>query len=788
MINLRKPTVGIMTAFTGADRAYSLVNVVAVQIEMLLNAGYRVVLFTAPNFSGTGLFSGKVVEIRRVVNPDGAPNEIFDALMDSVKDIDVMFAHDLVFLKMYSNVSKAVHKLAEACDWLAFCHWQHSRGDHDPIAPVKNSWFCYPNNGDLEHVAQINSTDLEHVRYVPHPLDFDYLGWPKLAIQIAEDFDFPFVDISCLLPTRMDRQKQVERAIRIFAGLKRAGKSVCFLVGDAYATGEHFKQYKQELVDLALSEGLNDKEFAFISDKYEECTYSTPRQVVKALLEMSNLFIQPSNAETSSLVVMEAALAGNVVVLNADFPPIHHLYQDALTLPFGSVLFPDVEYFRDIKTAHGSFRIPDPQAFWNDEARNTIIPTLDNQITIRLKRQQLRDRWPSKVFKEYVGPMIAEVSASVSSRPEAAFDPEVTAIVTSLDNLPLLQKQLPVLLDECGRVIVVSNGSQDGTNEWLQEVDEPRLTAVYRENLGAGPGRNAGLAEWDKNPTPYVLMVDGGIMPPYNGVKYHKDYLTRHPEVDIISPEVNSAFTTDLQEATLIMTGPIPDDSIFRQGMLSGTAYCLTRARVWDVRFCEEGPFGEPGWGADDNDMQYRWNEKGYIHYDYTAGKTGIKLYRRASGSFKRLFQDTGIWPNQYGSVYEKRHVKLTQDWRNYYDPIYNAWKIKYSFVMRGMDVPELAYTIKRLHDEYKNVSHEIIVETDGLSSDTMRWIEMFRYRWPWGNATIDDSTGEIIHRNPPNEAIWTGDFVLDREPQGETIQVFEGKEKENAGLQPISA
>lgn len=404
-----RPKIGILTTFTGSDRAYSLVNVVQSQLQMLFDGLYDPVLFVAPPFHGDGIFAEHNIEVRRVTMPGAEQEEVRVALRPLVSDIDVMLCHDILFLSQHKTWAGAIRQIAHDEPRIAWLHWQHSRGGHSPIEPMPRSWFCYPNDGDMAHVAQINSTTMDRVRYIPHPLDFNYLGWSALAIRIAEDLDFTFVDIAGLLPTRMDRQKQVEKAIRIFAGLKRAGRSVCFLVADAYATGKQFESYRQELQGLAKSLGLTEKEVAFLSEKYEACRLRTPRQVVKALLEMSNLFIQPSNAETSSLVVMEAALAGNLVIINADFPPIHHLYRDALTFPFGSI-FEDVKYYRHIRTASGGERkIEDPQRFWDDTARDDIIPILDGQLTLQVKHQQLRDRWPSRVFQEHLEPLITEV-------------------------------------------------------------------------------------------------------------------------------------------------------------------------------------------------------------------------------------------------------------------------------------------------------------------------------------------------------------------------------------------
>jgi len=762
--------VGVLTSFTGADQAYSLVNVVRVQIDSLKQGGYLPVLYAA-----TELKEWPGVEVRRIAPNNANADKIYKGMLDQFNDVSVVLCHDIVFLSQHKEWAEALRKFVGERSDITWLHWQHSRGGHSPIEPIPNSHFCYPNKGDLPHVAEINSTDLEHVHYVPHPLDYEYLGWGELAIRIADDYDFYNVDVAMLLPTRLDEQKQVDKVIRLFAGLKRAGASVCLLIADAYATGERFVRYKEKCQKIATEEGLTKREFAFLGDEYNQCHYSTPRETVKALLEMSNLFVQASNAETSSLVVMEAALAGALCIINADFPPIHHLYGSALTLPFGSI-FEDTKYYRHITQADGEIvRVEDPQRFWDDEARNTVLPVLNGQSSLKLKRQQLRDRWPSRVFNEYMEPLIKKAGHE-HLRPTG--DKDVTAIVTTLDNLPLLKRQIPALMLEVGRIIVVDNGCQDGSSEWLDTVQG--IEVVHRENLGAGPGRNAGLDLWMSGEyvSEYVMMLDGGILPPLGGVAAMRDYLIRHPDVDVISPEVASCFTTDESNASLTIEN-IPDDCTFVQRCLSGTAYCLTRSRAWDgLRHSEVGPFAKPGWGADDNEMSYRWNDAGILHHDWTI-KAGYQLYRRASGSFARLYKETGIWPNQYGSVYEQRNCKLFQDYPGYHRPLMFQWpgEIEKSYILEGLEYPELAQKIKDIHDGHKKEPYEIIVMTTGsgysLSDKTLDWIQTHRYRWHWGNVVIA-TDGEIIHKNGENSNLWTGDFLVDTEPRGEPVRVLE--------------
>lgn len=330
----------------------------------------------------------------------------------------------------------------------------------------------------------------------------------------------------------------------------------------------------------------------------------------------------------------------------------------------------------------------------------------------------------------------------------------VKVIITTLDNLPMLKQQIAILRDEpLDEIIVVNNGSEDGTQEWL--MGQGGSTVIDRENLGAGLGRNAGLDAAGQ--FGHVLMLDGGIRPLRGGVAAMLAYLERHPEVDVVSPEIATCFTSDENLAHRRMI-KIDDSTTFPQRALSSTAYALCNARAWDgLRFSEEGPFGQPGWGVDDNEMACRWNEAGIVHHDFQ----GVKLYRRGSGSFARLFKETGIWPNQYGSVYEQRNVLLAQTHPQYHDPIWHKNQYEVSFVLVGQDgYPTFVERIKVLHEKLKDVPHEIVFVDNASTDKTKWWLDTFALRWPHGDTTIDAETGEILRRGEQLEAIWTGNVV----------------------------
>lgn len=343
------------------------------------------------------------------------------------------------------------------------------------------------------------------------------------------------------------------------------------------------------------------------------------------------------------------------------------------------------------------------------------------------------------------------------------------AIITTIDNLPLLKQQIQILKKEpIDEIIVVNNGSIDGTKEWLDT--QTGLTVINRENNGAGPGRNSGLdaaGEFD-----YVLMLDGGIRPLINGTQKMLDYLENTPQADVIGVEIPD-FRVYEKKAWRRWTYPI--EYTYCNTRLSHTAYCLARYKAFDgIRFCEEGPFSEPGWGADDDEIMYQWLDADIVLHVVSCqcnhGKecTGVHPYRRGSGSFNRLFQETGIWPNQYGSVYEKRVVWLKHHWAKYQPPGQWGEPEIINITVNG-NLEETIKEIKSTHDkmrknrfdapyDYQWKPYQIIVHPNG-SEEFLKWAEPRRLRQHHGDVIIVDS--HIIRRNKSNEPFWTGDFII---------------------------
>ncbi len=93
---------------------------------------------------------------------------------------------------------------------------------------------------------------------------------------------------------------------------------------------------------------------------------------------------------------------------------------------------------------------------------------------------------------------------------------KISVVIPTYNRLDRLKRVLAALEKQtfpstAWEVVVVSDGSQDGTNEYLQSLHTPlRLTPVLQENQGVAAARNAGIARAQGH---IVLFIDDDVVP-----------------------------------------------------------------------------------------------------------------------------------------------------------------------------------------------------------------------------------------------------------------------------------
>lgn len=120
---------------------------------------------------------------------------------------------------------------------------------------------------------------------------------------------------------------------------------------------------------------------------------------------------------------------------------------------------------------------------------------------------------------------------------------KVTAAIVTYNRLALLKESLQAVLnqtDYLSHVIVVNNKSNDGTEEYLATIKDPRVV-VYNapDNLGGAGGFNQAVRlfaeELDDN---YVWLMDDDTIVEPDSLKYLVDFIEEHDNVGFVNSVV----------------------------------------------------------------------------------------------------------------------------------------------------------------------------------------------------------------------------------------------------------
>lgn len=134
-------------------------------------------------------------------------------------------------------------------------------------------------------------------------------------------------------------------------------------------------------------------------------------------------------------------------------------------------------------------------------------------------------------------------------------------------------------------LIVVNDGSSDGTAAILDGLDDPRIRVVHQANGGVSSARNAGL-ELAQGEYVTFLDADDCLLP--DALRARSAFLDEHPEVDIVNGSVNVVSAGDLIRIYKpdLTIGPLLGRlTTLDEGVFFGVNYMLRRGKIQLGRF-----------------------------------------------------------------------------------------------------------------------------------------------------------------------------------------------------------
>jgi glycosyltransferase involved in cell wall biosynthesis len=114
---------------------------------------------------------------------------------------------------------------------------------------------------------------------------------------------------------------------------------------------------------------------------------------------------------------------------------------------------------------------------------------------------------------------------------------QLTVILPVYNGMPHLPKAVRSILDQTLtdlRLLVINDGSTDGTLAYLQSIDDPRVEVLGGKHQGLGDALNLGLEHCD---TEFVARMDADDISVPDRLERQLEFLDQHPEVGVLGTQ-----------------------------------------------------------------------------------------------------------------------------------------------------------------------------------------------------------------------------------------------------------
>ncbi len=350
--------VAILTMFSDLDTTYSLVNVVAEQLRMLLDKDVPVKLLVCEQFNKdskfgvykderiewayiTNTLNGKQIQWHDYSQPDGNVHKSFFEeaaaiaadIVEKLSDVNVCIMHDILYQGWHLLHNVAVRKAQEQLPALRFISFSHSAPVNRPpnpkwpfsarYTPMQKTTFISLTYAGIPALAKQYDIAEGRCHVINNSLDLlsslsDDIG------NISSKTDILSPDILMVYPGRLTPGKKFDKVAAFAGAVKhKTEKSVKVVFCDFPSGDVSAKTYKAAVKLTGMKFGLDEQDMVFTTDLGYPNGF--PRKAVLELFTLSNLFVSPSYSEAFPLTVLEAASRGNFLVLNQAVPALEEI-------------------------------------------------------------------------------------------------------------------------------------------------------------------------------------------------------------------------------------------------------------------------------------------------------------------------------------------------------------------------------------------------------------------------------------------------------------------------------
>lgn len=238
--------------------------------------------------------------------------------------------------------------------------------------------------------------------------------------------------------------------------------------------------------------------------------------------------------------------------------------------------------------------------------------------------------------------------------------PKVSIIIPTYNRAAMVCDAIDSVLAQSYRdfeVLVVDDGSTDGTQEVLRERYGDRIRYFYQENQGRAAARNKGIRESEGK---YLVFLDSDDWLLPNGLEIQVGFLDRHPEVDVV---YGDGYYCDAQGRRLQRIAEerpaIPEDGLLAvmvlHNLVVATHSAMVRRRTLEL--LGDPWFDESLRGTEDADLWLRVAAAGAC---FASHDEPICMYRLHGGNASSRTHPR--WARRWRSVQRFKRKTLEAD------------------------------------------------------------------------------------------------------------------------------
>lgn len=344
--------------FSGLSSTYSLVNVAADQIRMLLNENIAVKVLVSedcPDNQRTGIFADKRIEWVKITNTlhgkrivwhdySGATGTVHESFFEEaahiagdfvrhLQDVDVCILHDILYQGWHLVHNVAIRQAQKRLPHLRFLAFTHSLPANRPprmeppfdarFIGMPRTTFVYPTYSGIPALAAQYDVPEGRCAVVSNTLPW-ISSMSQAAQDVASAMDLRQAEIVIVYPARLTTAKKFEKVAALAGAIQTVSeKNTKVIFCDFPSVDIQSSIYKSIIATEGQKYGLPKDHLLFTSDVgYPD---GFPRESVFELFALSNLFVCPSYSESFGLTVLEAGSRGNFLVLNEAVPALKEL-------------------------------------------------------------------------------------------------------------------------------------------------------------------------------------------------------------------------------------------------------------------------------------------------------------------------------------------------------------------------------------------------------------------------------------------------------------------------------